>query len=150
VREARALPMSPDTRARAELVAAVCARIRDGAPINHACALEGVTRSVFYEWRDKDPEVARQLAAARAVAAEEMRVELRGLIKTGSRGAAPMLHLMERQHPDEYAPPPKRVEQTGKDGGPQEHVVRDGQPKTREEALARIDALRKQLEGGGS
>jgi RecB family endonuclease NucS len=35
-----------------------------------------------------------------------------------SPNANVLLHLLERSDPDNYAPPPKRVEQTGKDGGP--------------------------------
>lgn len=113
---------SGHSRVRARLVE-ICERIASGTPQNHACALEGVPRSSFYALLDSDPEALLQVQAARANAAEAAREELR-MVALG--GGAPgsnanvLLHLLERAHPDEYAPPKQRVEQTGADGGPQQ------------------------------
>lgn len=111
-----------DTRARARLTA-ICDRIRSGTPINHACALEGVPRSSFYELVGRDEVAALQVAEARAVAAEDMRARL--LLVAEGHGeeranANVLLHLLERAHPDEYAPPKQRVETSGPGGGAQE------------------------------
>lgn len=102
------------TRARARKVAD---RVRLGTPISHACALEDVPRSTLYAWRDADPEIDGMLAKAKAEAAMRDEAELRALIAAGSKSANVMLHLMERLYPDEYAPPPKRVESSGVNGG---------------------------------
>ena len=102
-----------DTRARAVLVERVCDRIRGGTPINHACALERVTRSAFYKWLAEDEEIGAMVAEARAESAESMRKELLELIRSEAKTSNSMLHLIERQHPDEYAPAPKKVEVSG-------------------------------------
>ncbi len=108
-----------DTRARARRVAT---HVRSGTPINHACALERVPRASFYEWMAQDPQIALDVGEARAVAAEAARrVVLAVALGEGEEGANAnvLLHLLERAHPDEYAPPKQRVETTGADGGPQ-------------------------------
>lgn len=110
-----------DTRTRGEKVNAVCQRIRKGTAINHACAIERVTRSAFYEWLEKDEEIAAQVGEARAHAAELLRRRIvRVALGHAPKGANAnaLLHLLERGHPDEYSPPKTRVETTGANGGP--------------------------------
>jgi hypothetical protein len=107
------------SRARAKL-AEVCARLRGGTPINHACALEGVPRQSFYELIGSDEDAALQVAAARAEGAEEYRTNLVSLALGGGAeraNANVLLHLMERLYPDDYAPPKQRVGLEGGDEG---------------------------------
>lgn len=114
--------LNPPARARAEVVAAICERIRTGTPINHAGALERVAKTTLHLWRHADPEVELLISTARAEAAEAARSELQEVARgKGMPGANAnvLLHLLERAHPDEYAPPKQRVETTGADGGPQ-------------------------------
>lgn len=111
------------SRARAALPE-VCSLIRARTPINRACARVGVPRSSLYALTSADEEAALMLDEARAFAAEQDEGELRALIKVGAKTANVMLHLMERLYPDDYAPPPKRVEQSGPNGEPQQHEVK--------------------------
>lgn len=105
------------SRARAKLDA-ICARIRRRTPINQACALEGVSRSMLYRLIDDDEDAATAIESARSEAALQDEAELRALIASESKTANVMLHLMERLYPADYGPPKQRVEQTGADGGP--------------------------------
>lgn len=114
--------VSAHSRARAAL-GAICELIRNRTPINRACALENVPRRSFYDLLDADPEARDLVDQARAAAAHADEIELRHLIASGSKSSNVMLHLMERLYPDDYAPPKQRVEQTGRDGGPQEHKI---------------------------
>jgi hypothetical protein len=129
----------PDSRARARgeewrtartkdvIVDAVVERLRAGQSIARACAEEGVTRSVWYAWLEKDRAMAERVELARGVGMGVHEDLLDDLIRSGSKGANVQLHRMGTVYPDNYAPPPKRVEQTGKDGGPvkTEVTVRD-------------------------
>lgn len=112
-------------RAR-EALDAICERLRRGTPINHACALENVPRRTFYDLLDADEEAATAVASARAAGAEAYRESLVDIaLGNGEEGANAnvLLHLMERLYPDDYAPPPKRVEQSGPSGEPIQHAV---------------------------
>jgi hypothetical protein len=123
-------PAGP-SRARDRLEA-ICARIANRTPVKHACALEGVAKSSFYWLRDNDPEAELMIARAQAEASEARRIELEqvalGNVPEGvSPNANVLLHLLERSDPDNYAPPPKRVEQSGPNGHPietrNEHAI---------------------------
>ena len=118
-----------DTREeKLALVERICERIRNGAHVNHACALELLHKRRLYEWLAEDEEIAVMVAAARAEAGEAMRATVQ-LVAEGHgeerANANVLLHLLERSHPDEYSPPKTRIEQevSGKDGAPQEHHV---------------------------
>ncbi len=45
------------TRDRADIVTAICRRIRRGTHINHACALEGIGKVTLHDWRHADPGI---------------------------------------------------------------------------------------------
>lgn len=107
-----------DARARARNVAAIAKRIAGGTAINHACALEGVPRSSFYEWIGEDAEFALVIDRARAKDAERRRREIEVHARKGNKGANVLLHLLERAHPGEWSEPPKRLQHEGHDGGP--------------------------------
>lgn len=127
------------SRARAKLEA-ICVRVAGRTHVNHACALEGVPRSSLYALIDADEDARLMLDAARAEAAESRRKEIEllalGIPNEGmsSPNANVLLHLLERSHPDEYAPPKTRTEVTGAEGKPQEHAVTV--TITREQALS--------------
>lgn len=121
-----------DTRARAARVAAVAKRIEKGTPVNHACALESVSRAAFYEWIAEDAELATVIAKAKAVAGEREREKLEHLITKDKRAANVQLHYLQTRFPDEYPIAKQRVEATGKDDGPVRHAV----ALTIEQALA--------------
>jgi hypothetical protein len=114
------------SRAR-EALDAICERLREGTPINHACALEGVPRRSFYDLMEASEESRLAVDAARAYGAEQYRRDLVDIVTTGGKSERSngnvLLHLMERLYPDEYRPAPQRVENSGPDGGAQRHEV---------------------------
>jgi hypothetical protein len=120
---------NPRARARADVVAAICERVRGGTHVSHACALEGIAKSTLHEWR-KEPEIEIAVEAARAEAAESRRLQLERIaggehptVSADDKTFAPpnpnvLLALLARSHPDEYGQEKQRVEQTGADGAP--------------------------------
>jgi hypothetical protein len=127
------------SRARSRLLE-ICERIRGGTPINHACALEDVPRSSFYALREADPEADHAVLKAIAFWSEAERQRIEKALDAGDPKTANVrLHRIGIRDPDNYAPPPKRVEQTGKDGGPvkTEVTVRDAVDGLSEEELMR-------------
>lgn len=107
-----------------EKLPAICERIREGTHQNHAAALEGIPKRTYYHLLEHDEEAAAMVCAARAVAAESRlkQVEDAALGKIEGANANVLLHLLERAHPDEYAPPKVRTanEHSGPEGKPME------------------------------
>ena len=99
----------------------LCGYVREGLSIEVCCDLAGISRSVYYLWRDKGLEEAeagqhgRYAAFNRAVAAANAQAirKLHGAVAVSNP-----LWILERRWPEMYGPPKVRLEQelSGKDG----------------------------------
>lgn len=104
------------SRARAKLLE-ICERIRNGTPVNHACALEDVPRSSFYALREADPEAEFAVAKAIAHWSESERLRIEDALNAGDPKTANVrIHRIGIRDPENYAPPPKRQEVSGPGG----------------------------------
>lgn len=100
--------------------------IKHGLSYSLACARAGVDYSTFRRWIEKGSQQASgeyhdfcdELAAAEADGALVNVLRIKDASKKDWRAAA---WLLEARHPDEYGR--KRIEVTGKDGGPVESAV---------------------------
>jgi hypothetical protein len=108
-----------------EVLGRICAAIAQGEHRAGACAAQGVTDSALRKLRAEHPEVDEQVAEAEAKGATyyRKRVAEAEAGKDARDDWKRWAWLGERLHPSAFAPPPKRVEQSGPDGGPQEVAV---------------------------
>lgn len=107
-------------KATPELVAAACADIRAGLPIESALIRQGICRQAMDKWRAKNPAVA--LAFERAES--DWEAEMVALMsKHALRDAKAAQWLMERRLRGAWLPPAGKVELTGKDGGPMQSLT---------------------------
>ncbi len=109
-----------DTRVRAlpawctpEGVGALCELLRAGRDVRAACAQLGIARSSFYLAREQHAELDDAVEAALQYWEAERVDAIQGADDWKAQA-----WLLERRRPKKYAPPPKRIESTGRDGGP--------------------------------
>ena len=129
------------SRARAKL-AAICERIEAGTHQNHAAAEEEVPRSSYYALLEADEDARMRVdrALAKAAAVRKQRVEDAAMGRIEGANANVLLQLLERAHPDEYAPPKVRTanEHSGPEGKPMEGAIKI----TIDRAVSALDALK--------
>jgi hypothetical protein len=98
----------------------LCGYVREGLSIEVCCDLAGISRSVYYLWRDKGLEEAeagqhgRYAAFNRAVAAANAQAirKLHGAVAVSNP-----LWILERRWPEMYGPPKLRAELSGPSNG---------------------------------
>jgi len=132
------------------VVDGLCALLEVGVPLKAACASMGVGRSTVYDAMQADEELAVRIGDARAKWEADA---VRTIASAGRDDWKAMAWLLERGKPDKWAPT-KRIENTGKGGGPMEvrDVTLPTEPTARAELRAtlieRARALTAKLEGG--
>ena len=94
----------------------LCALLEVGVPLKAACASMGVGRSTVYDAMAADEELATRIGDARAKWEADA---VRTIASAGRDDWKAMAWLLERGKPDKWAPT-KRIENTGKGGGPME------------------------------
>ena len=102
-------------KATPELVAAACADIAKGLPIESALVRQGIAPSTMATWRLKNPAVELAFATAETEFETWLVNVIRGHALKDTKAAC---WLAERRLRGQWAPPAGKVELTGKDGGP--------------------------------
>jgi len=84
----------------------ICTEMESGVPWSMACDLAGIGRKAAWEWRGKDPEFRKRIAAIQAPNLRTAKATVKDALREGpieSRVKVAMW-LLERQDPMNYAP----------------------------------------------
>jgi hypothetical protein len=95
-----------DPLIQASIKEKICTEMEAGTPWSLACDLAGVNRTSAWEWRGKDPEFRKRIAAIQSPNIRQAKKTLEDALTTGpieSRARVAMW-LLERQDPMNYAP----------------------------------------------
>ena len=124
------------------------AALRGAGIVQAACNAAGIRRKAAYEWRKSDPAFAADWEEALDEATDALEAKLRSL---GLKGDVRALEIsLAAIRPHKYGR--RRIEATGRDGGPME--FRNADPPTDDElatliALAQAEAILAKAKGKG-
>lgn len=116
-----ALSEPADTRERVsrwpwctpERVKALCALLEAGMDVRASCAKLGIPRTSLYEAKAELPDLAEAIESALMEWESGLVASIQGDDDWKAKA-----WILERRRPKRYAPPPKRLETTGAQGGP--------------------------------
>lgn len=94
------MPERIQRRDAMEWRAAFIARLRGTGTVRYAATAAGVSRQTVYEWRDRDPDFAREWDDAIADATEALEAAARARALSGSDKL--LMFLLKAQRPDKY------------------------------------------------